>query len=261
MKSIMERHRLLCKLNKFFVSRVRGVVVEGQAQAATFAQLIAKDRIHVVPNFAEDFLFVNDTEIERKFQVLEPLRVLFLSNLIFGKGHLELVEAYISLPPEIKQKLSITFVGGFQSDSLQTEFHKLIAPEEGLVYYGRFVAGEPKRAMYCDSHIFALPTYYPYEGQPISILEAYATGCVVLATNHSGIPEVFTGGVNGYAVEKKSVLSIAEALRHAFENKETLKEIAFRNRDVARERYRTSIYCASLCKILGVPMLSHAPQP
>ena len=39
---------------------------------------------------------------------------------------------------------------------------------------------------------FVLPTYYPIEAQPISIIEALNSGTPVIATNHASIPEMIT---------------------------------------------------------------------
>lgn len=37
---------------------------------------------------------------------------------------------------------------------------------------------------------FALPTRYPNEGQPISILEAMGNGMFIITTDHAGIPDI-----------------------------------------------------------------------
>lgn len=251
MKSILENHRFLRYLNKFFISRVKGVVVEGHAQQATFEKLTSHERIHIVPNFAEDFLFVDESIVRGKFDEVLPIKVLYLSNLIFGKGYEELADAYLGLSSEMKDKMQLTFVGGFQSPAHEMAFLNKIKNEKGIIYYGKFVAGEQKKALYLKSHVFCLPTYYPYEGQPISILEAYATGCVVVATLHSGIPDVFCNGENGYAVEKKSVDSIRSVLERLIVGKRTdLIQFALNNAKQARQKYRTSIYGESMLSIL-----------
>ena len=147
--------------------------------------------------------------------------------------------------------MQLTFVGGFQSPAHEMAFLNKIKNEKGIIYYGKFVAGEEKKALYLKSHVFCLPTYYPYEGQPISILEAYATGCVVVATLHSGIPDVFCDGQNGYAVEKKSADSIRSVLERLIVGKRTdLMQFALNNSKQARQKYRTSIYGESMLSIL-----------
>lgn len=54
-----------------------------------------------------------------------------------------------------------------------------------------------KLDLFVESHVFVLPTYYLFEGQPIGIIEAYAAGCVVVTTRHSNICDIFSGSING----------------------------------------------------------------
>lgn len=251
MKKILEKGSLQSKINGFFIKRLGGVIVESKLNYDVFSKVISGEKIHIVPNFAEDFLFVSDKEIEKKFQNINPLKILYLSNLIPGKGYLELLEAFIELSDELKQKVKVVFVGGFESKENETEFLNKLQLYEQLSYYGTFVNGDEKRQLFCNSHIFCLPTYYPFEGQPISILEAYATGCFVMTTNHSGIPYMFTDNINGFEVQKQSSNSIRLAIERVFLHQDKLLPVAFLNRDIALEKYRTSIYQKSLIKIIN----------
>jgi glycosyltransferase involved in cell wall biosynthesis len=251
-RRILAGDGLRYRLNRFFIRRLSGVIVEGQTQAATFSPLVGPERIHVVPNFAEDFLFVTEDEIRRKFAGRTTINVLFLSNLLFGKGHNELVEAYLSLARETRDRVRIVFVGGFDSRNARSEFLQKLDGHEGLVYKGEFIGGTEKKALYNETHVFCLPTYYPYEGQPISILEAYATGCVVITTEHSGIPDVFKDGVNGFAVKTKSSQSIRQVLETILKDGRHLIDIAIHNRNTAYEKYRTDIYGTALMRILAL---------
>lgn len=250
MKKIIDKHGLQYIINKYFISKMEGVIVEGQTQATNFTHLINENKIHIVPNFAKEYLFVSQEMVRKKFSSVEPLKILFLSNLIFGKGHEELANAYISLDNSIKEKVEIVFVGEFESEYQKKRFLEKIERHSGLIYYGKFIIGAKKKKLYCRSHIFCLPTYYPFEGQPISILEAYATGCVVITTYHSGIPDVFRDKVNGYVVEPKSAESIKEVINNIIRNVDRLYSIALFNREIAFKKYRSIIYCSSLGKIL-----------
>ena len=250
MKKILRKKGVQYRLNKFFISRLGGIVVEGQTQFEIFPKIISREKIHIVPNFAEDFLFLGQEDVKDKFSNIYPLKIFFLSNLIFGKGYNELVNAYLALKDDLKEKVKIVFVGGFESDKHKSEFLKKIDGHKGLIYQGRFVSGHEKKALYSLSHIFCLPTYYPYEGQPISILEAYATGCVVITTNHSGIGDIFRDVVNGFQVQKRSATSIRLVIEQIIENPQQLLPMAILNRDIAHDKYRTSKYKASLIRII-----------
>lgn len=250
MKKIIEQGGVQSALNRFFMKQLRGVIVEGQAQAATFSAVVPAGRIHVIPNFAEESLFVTEDDVRRKFGKMQPLNILFLSNLIYGKGHQELADAYISLDDDMKANVNIVFVGGFESAKDKDIFLNKIKEERGLIYYSSFVSGDEKKALYCKAHIFCLPTYYPYEGQPISILEAYATGCVVITTKHSGIPDVFCNRVNGFFVEKRSANAIKFVIEDMVHNQDGLLNTALANRKIALEKYRTSIFASAMMKVI-----------
>ena len=138
--------------------------------------------------------------------------------------------------------MTITFVGGFQDFNSEQEFLNLIANETDIKYLGKYIDGAEKKELYLKSHIFCLPTYYPYEGQPISILEAYATGCAVITTAHAGIPDVFNDNVNGIIVNRMDSDDITRALTELFYNKDKIQDFAFNNLLKADAIYKTKIY-------------------
>lgn len=229
-------------LNRKLMKRINVALVESPINVKIFENSIPKNSIHIIPNFADDYLFVTDIDIKQKFSNLKKIRFLFLSNLINGKGYLELVQAVISLPSYFQDEIHVTFVGGFESKENKSYFLNLIKPYSFIEYIGEFIDGVAKRDLYAKSHIFCLPTYYPYEGQPISILEGYASGCVVMTTAHSGIPHIFTQDVNGYLVDKQSSESIQKAIKDILENRNRLIEIATHNLHDAMIKYRLDEY-------------------
>lgn len=251
MKKILSKSGLIYKLNKFFLGKIGGIVVEGWPQAKTFERVIDRERIHIVPNFAEDFLFASEEELTTKYERTETLQILFLSNLLYGKGQHELVDGFLQIEESIRQNIRLTFVGGFESERDKESFLKKIENANEIHYYGAFVSGSEKRQMYLKSHVFCLPTYYPYEGQPISIIESYATGCVAMVTMHSGIPQIFEPSKNGYEVEMKSSNSIRKTIIDIWNNRDCLKKIGLYNYEIASQKYRTKIYVSSLMGIVG----------
>lgn len=250
MRELMRRGWLR-RLNGFFLRRLGAVVVLGRRLLDVFGDAVPADRLRIVPNFAQDELFCAPTAIEAKFASITPLRLLFLSNLLPGKGYVELVAAYAGLDASARERLRIDFAGGFESDADRDAFLGSIAAQPQLTYHGT-VQGERKRELFANAHVFCLPTYYPYEGQPISILEAYASGCAVVTTDHSGIFDTFEPGRNGLAVEKRSVASLQRALATLAADPAGLLAMALHNHRTARERYTTARYNeALLATVLG----------
>ncbi len=248
---LSDKHPLLRAVNSFFLRRIGGVIVLGDSLKKIYEGIIPPSRLHVVPNFAMDELFVSATDIEEKFSKIEPLRVLFLSNLLPGKGHKELLAALALLPAELKGRLQVDFAGGFESDDDEFAFKRAVQGTKGVtINVCGVVQGEFKKELLRRAHLFCLPTYYPYEGQPISILEAYASGCAVMTTNHSGIFDTFTPGVNGFEVEPRSPQSIADAILSAVHNAPKLKDYGKNNLEEAQRKYRACTHVAALERVI-----------
>jgi glycosyltransferase involved in cell wall biosynthesis len=236
-------------LNKFFIRKFKGVIVEGQAQADSFTNVTDKNKIHIIPNFAQDYLFADEIKIEKKFSDLSEINILFLSNMLYGKGHQELIDAYLSLPDDLQKRIKIDFAGGFGDEHEKNTFLPKIEGLPNVKYHG-MVKGDFKKELFHKAHIFCLPTYYPYEGQPFSIIESYAAGCVVITTNHSGIGYIFKDGKNGYEVIKKDVLNLKNTIKSLLLAEQKHKKIGLYNFKYAREIHTENRYLGLIKGVL-----------
>jgi len=71
-----------------------------------------------------------------------------------------------------------------------------------------------------------------------------------VTTAHSGIPDVFSDGDNGFLVQVRSPESIRDVFERILREPAALVDIGVRNRNLAHARYRTSTYQSSLMGIL-----------
>ena len=248
MRQIMSKKNfILYRINNFFLNRVAAVIVLGQRHLDIFSDSIPFDKIYIVPNFSEDCFYVSQDDIKKKFKIIDSIRILYLSNLLPGKGYQELVDAFIAIPEDTRKKTRIDFAGDFASEADKSAFLSKILDCHQIQYHG-FVGGEVKADLLRRAHIFCLPSYG--EGQPISILEAYASGCVVITTNDSGILDIFSDQVNGFQVEKKSVADLRLKLENVIAEQAQLLNIALRNSNTAMTNYRVSHFNAKLTHII-----------
>lgn len=243
---LWDQHKFLFLLNRLFIKRLGGIIISGKSHLEIFP-FVNRSRVHIVPNFAPEYMFVPMDKVREKFSNLQPLRVLYLSNFIDDKGYNELLHAYLALDDEAKSRVVIDFAGRFELKIQEQTFLKKIAGQEGLRYHG-LVDDETKCKLFSQAHVFCLPTSF-LEGQPISILEAYASGCVVLTTGQSGILDIFTDQTNGYQVER-SASSIERALREILVDQSKLLSFALNNVTLAGKKYRTVAYNTSLRSLI-----------
>jgi glycosyltransferase involved in cell wall biosynthesis len=70
---------------------------------------------------------------------------------------------------------------------------------------------------YSDLDVVVVASTLP-EACPLVVLEAMADGCVVVAAEIGGIPELITHGIDGLLVPTRSVDGLADGIRTALEN-------------------------------------------
>jgi glycosyltransferase involved in cell wall biosynthesis len=248
-RQLWDKYNFIKWANRFFIKRLRGVIISGDSHVSIFSDIIAKEKIYVVPNFAQDYIFVDQNVIDLKFE--SPIiRVLYMSNLIPKKGYNELADAFLSLNQEFKGRIQLDFAGAFDSEEQKDIFLNKISGQNQITYHG-VVSEESKKSLFSQAHVFCLPTSY-FEGQPISILEAYASGCVVITTAQSGILDIFEPGVNGFVIEPESPESIKNTFESLFDLREKMHQISSNNLLTALQKFRTEIYCKEINNILEI---------
>ena len=159
-----------------------------------------------------------------------------MSNMIRKKGYQELLEAFFLLDERHRKQIIINFAGAFDSVQEKELFLNIIGECEQIKYHG-IVNGEAKRSLFKDSHVFCLPTSY-FEGQPISILEAYASGCVVLTTGQCGILDIFQNNENGFLIKEPTAYAVKVSIEESLQRKDELFKIGLLNNIIAKEKFR-----------------------
>lgn len=130
-------------------------------------------------------------------------KFVFISQIMPSKGIVELISAFKQL-----EDCSLDIYGPVLSAS----FEESIAATSHISYRGVLEPNNVYSALH-NYDILILPTYYPGEGYPGVIIEAYACGKPVITTNWRFIPEIVDEGKTGFLIEPKSVSAIIDAVR------------------------------------------------
>ena len=145
-------------------------------------------------------------------------KIAFVGNLIRSKGLFELIHAVADYDLDVE--LSIV---GPDNSGLLGEIMQVAGNKWGtaIKYLGKLPNDEAVRIIK-QMDMIALPSYYPSEAFPISIIEAMSFGKMVIASRRAAIQDMLTdldGKECGYFVREKSVEDIVAAIRWCQNNK------------------------------------------
>lgn len=212
------RHRLTAWSARRMVPRLTGLVFLNDRLAERCAPWVPAAKRIVIPNTIDDAVLCTDAEVaakrdQRLAAAGRPLRLLFLSNMIPAKGYLDVLEA-VRLLHARGVPVRADFAGGWMESADEDAFQQRVetyglAP--AVTHHGTVRDRARIKQLYLQADVFLLPTYYPTEAQPLSILEALNAGTPVITTRHAGIPEMVREQQEARFVPPRDPRAIAEA--------------------------------------------------
>jgi len=122
----------------------------------------------------------------QKFNIKKPF-IFHLGSLEPRKNTLGLIKAYQLLPQKYKDKFDLVIAGGkgWMNNSITNYLSKY--PSNNIKLIG-YIDNNDLINLYQTTKLFAYPSFY--EGFGLPCLEAMVSGCPVLTSNVSSLPEV-----------------------------------------------------------------------
>jgi len=184
------------------------------------SDLLPLDKARAVP-----FGIFTDAEVENRERLEpgDPVRIIYYSHYIKSKGFDDVIGAI----PIVEQKYPNTrflFVGAWDSKKHQESIMSVVN-SNGIAAHAEFLGvttGDTKKRYLQDSNIFVLPTYFEFEGLPLSILEAMSYGCAVIATDHAAISSVIEDGINGLICQPRDASDLASKIIELIDDRDKL---------------------------------------
>ena len=246
------------RLNYALIKKLDGCIVLGNMLQSIFKDMIDSSKIFTVPNCVDNEYLLPQSLIERKIDNLEnnaTLHILYLSNFIESKGFKDVLNLAV-IAKNAKKNLHFHFAGKFykEEDHIFTQnFIQQNQLQEYVTFHG-IVSGKNKNELLQQCHIFILPTRYPNEGQPISILEAMGNAMNIITTNHAGIPDITKDKVNGLVVDKNNINlnEIYDYIQYLNQNRNVLQSIASTNYQTAITQYTEAQYISNLDRVFQI---------
>ena len=155
--------------------------------------------------------------------------ILYFGRLAPEKGLSQLLQVMSRLP-----EIRLDIVGGGSCEK------QLIAEANRLnlsnVSFLGFKEGSQLKEILKKSRFTVLPSLW-YEIAPLSVLESFASGKPVIATETGGIPEMVRNGENGLLVEPNNIPEMEKAVRKLWHDRELTGKLGYQARADAVKNY------------------------
>ena len=143
-----------------------------------------------------------------------PHDLLFMGDLVSRKGVPDLLEA-IKLTGLDNSQIKVLLCGNGEIEKVKKRVKELGL--EKVVTVPGWISGQKKKKLLNEAYLYILPSYF--EGLPMSILEAMATGTPVISTPVGGIPDAVRDGYNGFLVPVNSPKALATKIERLLADK------------------------------------------
>lgn len=197
-----------------------------------------EEKIAYIPNY------VRADEYQPQYQ--PGIYFLYFGRLAQEKG----VDTLIRAAAQAKVVLRIVGTGPDE-----TKLKALATAQGGNVEFLGYRTGENLKSLLRDARAIVLPSQW-YENAPMSILEAYASGKIVIAAKIGGIPEMVLEGETGFLFESSNVDELANRLTLVSSlSDETIAQMGERARDYVSKTFTVDRYIdetLNLYRSLGI---------
>lgn len=203
----------------------------------------SKEKVHVNPTF------IDCNDINPHYE--HKNYVLCLGRFSQEKGFIYAVEAMRYLK-DISVTIAIT--GDWEDCDAQL---KQVIEQYGLkgkIEFVGFLHGEALENLTKEALCVACPAI-SYENLPNVVLEAYAYGKPVIASNLGSLAEIVEDGKTGFLFEPKNPEQIAECIRKLYENPELTEQLGRNARAEVEDKYSPEKHWErfiKICNTIGV---------
>jgi len=217
------------------------VIALNQMEAEHYKNMgVPEERIAIIPNGIDLSEYANlppQGAFKRKFGISEDKKViLYLGRIHRIKGIDLLIKAYAYLIKKMGNKDAVLVIAG-PDDGYLNEAKALadsLRVSDSVMFVGPLY-GKDKLVAYVDSDLCALPSRY--EMFPMVLLEAYACGKPIIASNVRGLKELIIDGETALLFEAGSFRQMAEKMIYLLNDVNIALEIGKKARLLVEEKY------------------------
>ena len=216
----------------------RGVVPVAVAEevARSLQRVYGIPKCRVIANCIPTLSFAHPKTSRSEWRATEGFReddVLFVCVARFAaqKNHALLLKAYAEGPAADRRAHLVLIGDGVLRPQLETQARSLGVLDR--VHFLGVRANVPDALGAMD--VFVLSS--DFEGNPLSVMEAMASGLPIVSTAAGGVPDLFESGKHGILVPLGDVLGLSKAMTFLLQNQEARRSLGTAAARRARNKF------------------------
>ena len=172
--------------------------------------------------------------------------ILYIGRLNKEKG----VEYLVRAMEHVTDKTLLLKIVGDASDNEQKKLLSIISDKKisNIEFLG-FKSGSELHKIISNAKFTIVPSIW-YDNMPNVILEAFAHGKPVIASNLGSLPEVVEDNINGLLFRAKDIYHLAEKINYLNNNMQIIEQLGQNARMKVEEEYNSSLHYKRLSEIL-----------
>lgn len=182
-------------------------------------QEIGLPNVSVMPSCRN---FEEITFDEYQVNLRQPLPLCTFSRVCREKGIGTAAEAVFNANQILQKKAYILNIYGPVAEEYQEELTSLLNKCNGIAQYKGIVDRNAAHDVLKEHFLLLFPTVHSGEGFPSTILDAYAAGIPVIASNQNALPEIIIQNKTGYIVKEPYLNEITELLVKIYKEPECI---------------------------------------
>ncbi|MEJ7768722.1 MAG: glycosyltransferase family 4 protein [Chitinophagaceae bacterium] len=205
-------------------------------------------KLFYIPNGWPDYYYRHKEQVQGRFHsTSKELNIIFLSNLMAGKGLFTVTDAILQIcsAGDCKDlKIKWNFIGNWESESIRLQFYDFIESnrlQSSLGHVGPLYNDE-KYSLLANMDILLFPTFYKHETWGNVILEAMMFKIPVIATRYVAIPEMVKHNKTGFLIETENTEELVDKLKLLISNPALRKRMGCEGRKWYLENFTSDIF-------------------
>jgi glycosyltransferase involved in cell wall biosynthesis len=187
--------------------------------------------------------FIKTDELQSSIKAKEKY-ILYFGRLAESKGIFELINVAKELP-----KIKVIFAGKFGETSDQNRANQIIKFKR--IKNVKFVGFKNKvqlEKLISGCSFVVVPSKWN-ENQPYSVLESFALGKAVLASNVGGVPEIIQNDKNGLLFESGNMKDFKQKINKLWNDPAYVDKLGKNAKKLAFEKYNSEVHYKKLFTI------------